>query len=44
MVGDMLKRLYWNCVVSSLCRLLLFIMGVSHIEVKYGEAQKLRIR
>lgn len=43
-VGNALKRLYWSVIVSPLCRLLLFIMGITKIEVTYGESQKLRIR
>ena len=44
MVGSVLKRVYWSCVVSPSCNLLLLVLGVWPVKISYGESQKLRIR
>lgn len=44
MFGDVMKRLYWACVVGPLVRMLLVIMGVWSIQTNYGKSQQLRIR
>ena len=44
MVGNVLRRVFWSCVVSPICNLLLLVLGVWPVKISYGESQKLRIR
>lgn len=44
MFGDVMKHLYWTCVIGPLVRMLLVTMGVWSIHTSYGKSQQLRIR
>ena len=43
-IGDALKRIYRECVIGPLVRMLLVIMGLWSIQISYGKSQQLRIR
>ena len=43
-IGDAPKRIYRECVIGPLVRMLLVIMGLWSIQISYGKSQQLRIR